>query len=158
MKAKNVIDCFANHSLVNEFFVTSDEQVFFTENDAFNNTSRLKDKKITQITRAESDMLMDDDDLIVKTANAISDTSADFTQVPPKKMKTVQHEVTLEDLDKNPDLEEEGIKVGDLIDIEVEDTEHLDENLSVGESATNLPSNAQATPKKAAGKKAATKK
>ena len=159
MKAKNVKDCFASHQEVNEFHATADGQVFFTDNDAYNNTSRLDDKKITVITRAEADELADDDEINVSTIVVIDDGAGDFTQKAPKT-KTVQHEVTAEDIDKNPDLEESGIKVGDLIDVEVEDTDDAastdggDANDAAGTAAPGDTQASAPAPKKAAAKKA----
>ena len=51
-KAKNIAaELFKTHPTVDTFFVTSDEQAFFTDNDAIAHSRSLKDTNVAKVTR-----------------------------------------------------------------------------------------------------------
>lgn len=56
-------------------------------------------------------------------ANATFEGRKEETTKPLAGVETIDHEVTQEDLDTNPDLVKEGVKVGDIIQIDKEDAE-----------------------------------
>lgn len=90
------------------FFVTIDgiDKGYHTENAARNSIGNAKNVDVEKISRPEAEEWL--------AANP----------------QTVDHEVTQEDLDKNPSLGEQGIKVGDVIQIPVDDTQSTAEEIA----------------------------
>ena len=116
MKGNEIKSYFINHPTVEEFYFTSDGQCFFNENDAWNHSSNLKDRKITSINRITAELADNDKDFNLKTPIPDDTPGNDFTIAAPEEIAK-HHLVTEEDLDKNPDWEEEGVKVGDTIEL-----------------------------------------
>lgn len=85
---------FKHYPGTNDFYITSDGEAFFTENDAFHHGKSLGD-----VDQPFISVNIDDKDE--------EKTSA----------KLVKKIVTQEDLDANPELAVKGIKVGDEIEI-----------------------------------------
>lgn len=87
---------FPSYPGTSDFFITSDGEAFFTANDAQHHGESLGDKDQPFIQVNIEDKMEDK-----KTAG-----------------KTIKKIVTQEDLDANPDLAKQGVKVGDEIEFE----------------------------------------
>lgn len=90
-------EMFAAYPSATAFHMTSDGQAFENVNYAETHARKLD----------------------IEKRDVVSVTRADFEQVA----NGTEHVVTQEDLDKNPDLEEQGVKVGDVITIPGKDEE-----------------------------------
>lgn len=125
---------FTNDHLENK---GGDQFGFYKEADARNHARNLKDKEVTPITREE----------------AFADESFDGAQ-DDNKEPMLDVEVTDEVLELNPELAEQGVALGETIQIPVDDTQSTKEEIlaDVKEAV------AKKTVKKAAAKKAAPKK
>lgn len=71
--SKEQIGLFATHPSVNAFYVTSDDQAFFTEDNANSHATRLADKSVITITRPDVDV--EDSD---ETNNSVKAELKDF--------------------------------------------------------------------------------
>ena len=110
---RNIQSYFDNpaHAGVSEFWFTndhlqgngSDQYGFFKEHEANNHAANLKDKGVTRITRAEVEAWAKDNETIGQLDNVAK----------------VDHVVTQEDLDNNPEMVAQGVTVGETIQIPV---------------------------------------
>jgi plastocyanin len=91
MNKQTILQLFKDYPAVDEFHCTSDDQAFDNKAQAEAHQKTLKEGSVKTITRAE----------------------AEAEEAP----KTVKHIVTEEDLVSNPALAEQGVKVGDEIEI-----------------------------------------
>jgi hypothetical protein len=78
MKTIDIKSYFANHKSHDVFYFTADGIAFFTDNDAYGHSQKLDDKKITSITRAEADGLVDDEEVDFSTP-IVEEIVKDFT-------------------------------------------------------------------------------
>ncbi len=135
---------FGYHPTVNELFFTSDDCAFFKENDANAHAGSLqkqgKDGSVTKLIRAEYDAF------VASEAQEAGTGGSD---------ETIDHEVTQEDLDNNPELVAAGVAVGDTIQIPKDATQTTPEEIKADVKA--VVEKAKATGTKVA-KKAAKKK
>ncbi len=67
---------------------------------------------------------------------ATFDGRKEETTTPLPASTTIDHEVTQEDLDTNPDLVAQGVKVGDIIQIDKKDCVDAPESENPAETAT----------------------
>lgn len=123
---KNIAGFFSSNPQVQELFFTNDapgeELGFYKENDANVHAGNLVSKKIstdgsvTKITRAEVD---------VWTASEVGSEQVQAAGAGGSEQAAgagdIDHVVTQEDLDNNPDLAAQGIAVGDTIQIPAAD-------------------------------------
>jgi hypothetical protein len=92
---QTILQLFKDYPNVKEFHFTSDEQAFESKGDAEAHQRSLKEGEVKTITRAE----------------------AEAEEAPA----TVKHIVTEEDLVNNPSLVEQGVNVGDEIEVLAEE-------------------------------------
>lgn len=134
------IGYFASHPSVNEFHATSDGQHFIDENNAVAHAANLKDKTVTPVTRAEADEAkkaqakqpaassdikplskMNKKELLEQMAERglkeeEGSTNADKVKaIEDFDAANIRHVVTEQTLADNPELAENGVKVGETI-------------------------------------------
>jgi hypothetical protein len=126
---------FKDHKTQNECHATSDDQYFFKWQDAVNHSNSLQDKKVDTITRAEYDEWM----------------AAQGEEQEAEDANVLQVEVTQEILDENPELAEQGVKLGDMIGIPKDDTQTTPEEIKADvKTAVSKKTAKKATAKKKA--------
>lgn len=144
---ENSVQYFESHPDTEKFFSTSNGMVFHTAQHAANHAQTLKDNIVLPIDRADIAVLMSEGKeepkatdykaLTVAALKALcEEKQIAFEKKNPTKAEyiaaleefdakaaateEVDHEVTQEDLDNNPDLIAQGVQVGDIIKIPVQ--------------------------------------
>lgn len=138
MNKNEIKHLFDSYPKQHEFFAASDGTTFLQKQfaEAYAAAKKLEDTHITTISR---DDIPADEAPAKKTASVAAPTKTALGKEQKKEAK--KHIVTQEDLDANPDLVENGVKVGDEIELPV--TEETTE-------ADTSPAPAKAKPKKPA--------
>ena len=131
----NKYSYFENHPNAKEFHFTSDGTAFHEDHHAHNHAKHLGDKKVEKHTRAEAE------------AWAEKQKAAKEPEQPKKQEEPLKHIVTEQDLINNPTLAEQGVTVGEEIELELLKPEE-----------PKQPAKKAAPAKPAAAKKIATKK
>ena len=132
---KTIVDLFATHPKVDVFYMTSDQQFFEQKANADFHASKLVKKGVAEVTRGISEQLQEaitasnanvahpEISTILTTEQLAAKANEDqlaqdaLTKEIGGAAAAIKKIVTQEDLDANPELIEDGVQVGDTIEI-----------------------------------------